>query len=61
MVSPSFEMKATSTKHLGGFKVLWESLVELASLEAVLKFSVDITEGRLRYCGINVSGVAEES
>ena len=61
MASPSFEMKATSTKHLEGFRFLRESLFELASLEAVLEFSVEITEVRLRYCGMNVSGVLEES
>ena len=61
MASPSFEMKATSTKHLEGFRFLRESLFELASLEAVLEFSVEITEVRLRYCGMNVSGVVEES
>ena len=61
MASPSFEMKATSTKHLEGFRFLSESLFELASLEAVLEFSVEITEVRLRYCGMNVSGVVEES
>ena len=59
MASPSFEMKATSTKHLEGFRFLRESLFELASLEA--EFSVEITEVRLRYCGMNVSGVVEES
>ena len=36
MASPSFEMKATSTKHLEGFSFLRESLFALASLEAVL-------------------------
>ena len=61
MASPSFEMKATSTKHLEGFRFLGESLFALASLLAVLEFSVEITEVRLRYCGIKVSGVVEES
>ena len=61
MASPSFEIKATSTKHLEGFEFLRESLVELASLESVIEFSVEITEVRLRYCGINVFGVVEES